>query len=135
MGGLALDLDLVELLGAVGLGLGGGVGDLLRGLLELGVLGHEVGLGVDLDHGVAGDGDQTLEGIALGALAHVLRALDAQDLDGLLEVARGLVERLLAVEHPGAGLLAQLLDIRSGVVRHWRAILLVREKGFTGWPC
>ena len=39
--------------------------------------------------------------VALGPLADVLRTLDAQELDGLVEVAVGLLEGLLAVHHPG----------------------------------
>jgi hypothetical protein len=59
-------------------------------------------------------GDQAVGGGAAGPLADVLRALDAQDLDGLVKVAAGLLEGLLAVHHAGAGELTQALDIRSG---------------------
>ena len=45
-------------------------------------------------------------------------ALDAQELDGLVEVAVGLLQRLLGVHHPGAGGVAELLDVRGGEVGH-----------------
>ena len=49
-------------------------------------------------------GDQAGGGLALGAaLGRLGGTLDAQQLDGLVEVAVGLLERLLAVHHPGAG--------------------------------
>ena len=63
-------------------------------------------------------GHQALGGGALGALADVLGALDPQHLDGLVEVPTGLGERVLAVEHSGAGQLPQALDVGSGVVSH-----------------
>ena len=63
-------------------------------------LGDEVGLAVELDQGadaVAGvGGDQAVGGGAALALGDALQALDAQDLGGLVAVAVGLVERLLA---------------------------------------
>ena len=116
--GLAVHVCVRQLLLGVRLRCCCGVSDLCGDVLELLVLGHEVGLGVDLDDGVAGDGDQALEGVALCALAHVLGALDAEVFDGLIEVAAGLLECLLAVEHAGTGGLAELLDVSSSVVRH-----------------
>jgi len=44
------------------------------------------------------------------ALACLGDALLAQDCEGLLEVAIGLLERVLAVHHARAGHLAKLLD-------------------------
>ena len=55
---------------------------------------------------------------ALEALADVLGALDAQELDGLVEVAVGLGQGLLAVHHAGAGEVAELLDVGGGEVSH-----------------
>src|SRR5699024_4998261 len=90
------------------------------------VLGHEVGLGVELDHG-AGlaalavtdvDGDEALGGGAALALGDALEALDADQLHGLGLVAVRLVERLLDVEHARAGGLADLLDVCCRVVGH-----------------
>ena len=101
------------------LGLRRGVGDLLGGGDEVLALGDEVGLALELDEDARGVGDQTGGRLALGAaLRRLGGALDAQDLDGLVEVAVGLVERLLAVHHAGAGLLAELLDVGSGEVSH-----------------
>ena len=57
------------------------------------------------------------------ALADVLGALDAQELDGLVEVAVGLLERLLAVHHAGAGLLTKPLDVGGSEVRHGGLVL------------
>jgi hypothetical protein len=37
-----------------------------------------------------------------------------------LKVADGLLERLLAVHHPGPGLVPKLLDVGGGEVRHVR---------------
>src|SRR6478752_119016 len=53
-----------------------------------------------------------------GALVDVLGALDAEQLDRLVEVAVGLLEGLLAVHHPGTGEVPELLDVGGGVVRH-----------------
>ena len=124
--GGAVDLDLGQGIGVGGAGVQGGGEDLLGVVEELLVLGHEVGLGVDLDEdadlAVAGvddlGGDEAGGGGAALALGNALEALDANDLDGLLGVAVGLVEGLLDVEHAGAGLLAQRLDVSGGVVRH-----------------
>ena len=92
--------------------------------LELLALGDEVGLALQLDQDTGGvvvrdEGDDgaVLGGAAL-ALGDALLALDAQGLDGLVDVALGLVQRLLAVHHAGAGELTELLDVGGGVVRH-----------------
>src|SRR6476661_7609904 len=78
---------------------------------ELLALGDEVGLAVDLDEGadaVGGRGrHETVGGRAALTLRDALEALDAKDLD-----------RLLDVHHAGARLLAQRLDVSGGVVRH-----------------
>src|SRR6516164_862311 len=100
-----------------------GLRDLGSQLLELLVLGHEVGLAVQLDHDALGvavklSGDQAVPGGPGGALARVLDALEAKDLDGLLEVAVGFRESVLAVHHSGAGLIAQPLHISGGEIRH-----------------
>ena len=57
---------------------------------EVGVLGDEVGLAVELEQGAVLADDDTVGGRALEALADVLGALDAQELDGLVVVAVGL---------------------------------------------
>src|SRR5699024_3346551 len=117
----SVDLDCLQLFAGVCVRGVGSLSNLVREVEELLVLSYEVGLSVDLDHGITGDCDQALGCGALSALADVLGTLDTQDLDGLIEVALSLDECLLAVHHAGAGHLAELLDISSGVVRHqWR---------------
>ena len=107
--------DALERLGVGGLGLLGGVDDLLGELDEAVGLGDEVGLGVELDQRAALGGDQAGRRGALGAtLGGLGGTLDAEHLDGLVEVAVGFLEGLLGVHHPGAGGVAELLDIGSG---------------------
>src|SRR5690606_18383215 len=92
--------------------------------LELLALGDEVRLALQLDQDAGGVvvGDDRDHGAVLGgaalALGDALLALDAERLDGLVDVAVGLVQGLLAVHHAGAGELPELLDVGGGVVRH-----------------
>ena len=125
--GLVVELGGLQRLqvGAVG-GLRG-LHDAARQRDELVVLGDEVGLAVDLDHRAVLGGDQALGGRALGALADVLGALDAQRLDGLVEVPGVLLQGLLAVHHAGAGHLPETLDVGRGVVRHRAWSVLLRK--------
>ena len=97
-----------------------GVGHDVGGeLLELLVLRDEVGLAVELDHGAVGGGDETVGRAALGAaLLDLGLALDAEQLGGLVLVAGGLLEGPLRSHHPGAGGVAELLDLSGGDVRH-----------------
>lgn len=97
--GAVTDLGALELLDIGGLGRRGGGDDLVGERLELVVLGDEVGFGVQLNQGAVLGGDQTFGGGTLGALADVLGALDAQHLDGFVEVAVTLGQRVLAVHH------------------------------------
>ena len=115
---LAVDLNVVELVSGVGLGLSSSVSNLGCESLESLVLSNEVGLTVDLDHGVARNGDEALGSLTVSALGDVLSALDAQVLNSLVVVAVGLFQSLLAIEHAGAGSFAQCLDVCSSVVRH-----------------
>lgn len=92
--------------------------DLVGQLDELVVLGDEVGLAVDLDHDAVLGDDETLSGGALCALSDILRALDAQLLDGLVEIAVCICECVLTCHHSGAGELTEPLDVSGGVVRH-----------------
>src|SRR5690625_5219738 len=117
---------LGEIRGLLGAGLDGGGHGLVTQGDELVVLGHEVGLGVQLDQG-AGlaalavshvDGDETLGGGAALTLGDALQPLDADQLDGLGLVAFRLVQSLLDVEHARTGGLADLLDVGCRVVRH-----------------
>ena len=86
--------------------------------LEVVVAGDEVGLGIDFDDHAEirldGDADQTVRGDAAALLGGLGEALLAQPVDGGLDVAVGLVQRVLAVHHAGAGLLAQVLHERGG---------------------
>jgi hypothetical protein len=91
--------------------------------LELGVLGDEVGLAVQLDQRAALGGDQTFGRRALGTLADILGTLDPQRLNGLVEVALGRYQRVLAVEHASTGQLPKSLDVGSGVIRQCSAFL------------
>ena len=52
-------------------------------------------------------GDSTLGRLAVAPLGRTGQALLAQELGRLVDVAVGLLERVLAVEHAGAGRLAQ----------------------------
>src|SRR3954454_983685 len=97
----------------------GGVGDLLSSIDELVALSHEVGLAVQLDQRRTRGGDQPGGCRPLRAtLLGLGGTLDAQDLDGLVEVAVGLLQCFLAVHHARAGDVAELLDVGGGDVRH-----------------
>ena len=115
------------------LGIGGGlqrlnVGDgpgqrHLRGVahkvLELVVLGDEVGFGVHLDGdaGIARNGHahQTLGGGAAALLGSGSQTLGTQRVHGGFKVAIGLVESLLAIHHASASTLAQVLHVGGGI--------------------
>ena len=97
----------------VGSSLIDGLGNLLGSGDELLVLGDEVGLGTDVHQGSTGSGDQAVAGLAVGTLGGLGSAGDAQNVNGLVEVAVGLRECLLGVHHAGAGGVAQLLDLSS----------------------
>src|SRR6266508_2155635 len=93
-------------------------------LTEVGALRHEVGLAGELDQRapVAVDDhvDCPLLGGAPGSLLLLGDALGPQPVLGRVEVAAGLLERLLAVHHPGAGRLAQRGDVlRSHLSHQW----------------
>jgi len=91
--------------------------DLAREVLEVVVLGDEVGLAINLDEhadlavGMDVARDDALAGDAFASLRGLCLTLDAQDLDRLVHVAVGLGERLLAVHRSRAGALAQRLDV------------------------
>src|SRR4051794_21293198 len=96
-------------------------GDVHRDLagegLEVLVAGHEVGVAVDLDQhadlavGVDVGGDGALGGLAAAHLQRLVAEAHAQQLDGLVEVAVGLLQRRLAVHHARARPVAELLDV------------------------
>jgi hypothetical protein len=93
----------------------------------LAALGDEVGLAVQLDQdtlvAVLQQGDHSaVAGVAALTLGNALLALDAEQLDGVLDVAVRLVQGLLAVHHSGAGQLTELLDVSGGEVRHCSSV-------------
>ena len=91
-------------------------GDVLEQLLEVLGAGHEVGLAVELDEhadlaaGVDVGSDGALVGGAAGLLGGRGHAALAQDDEGVLHVALGLLQGLQAVAHGRAGLFAEFLD-------------------------
>src|SRR5699024_4872173 len=89
---------------------------------ELLVLRDEVRLAGELDDGRLavrlGRGDETFRRGAVGALGVALRTLQAEDLNGLLQVAVRLLKGLLGVDHAGAELLTQRLDVGDADVCH-----------------
>ena len=115
--------------GLIGAGDVGGLGsehsrdDFVGEADELGVLGDEVGLGSELDQGAVAARDDAVGGLAVSALGLLRETRDAQELDGLVEVALGLGERLLALHHAGAGGVAELLHI-SGSDSHISLVLI-----------
>ena len=90
--------------------------------LEVVVAGDEVGLGIDLDHDadivLDRDADETLGRHAPALLGGLGQAFLAQPVDRRLDVAVGLVQRVLAIHHARAGLFAQILDQSRGNRRH-----------------
>ena len=66
--------------------------------------------------GLNGDADEALGGDAAALLGGLGEALLAQPVDRRLDVALGLVQRVLAVHHARAGLFAQILDQCGGDV-------------------
>ena len=94
-------------------------GGLAHKVLELVVLGDEVGFRVDLYGHTLGAGNshanQAFSGGAAGLLGNRGKALGAQQVNGGFHVAIGVVERLLAIHHAGAGALAQVLHVSGGV--------------------
>ena len=116
-----------------GLDLGHNSGHALDEVHKLLVLAHEVGLGVDLDHhahAVNHSGvSHALGGDAAGLLLRGSQAPLAEDLHGLVHVALGLGQGLLAVHHAHAGHFAQGLYVfRSDRHNHITSVILVLKK-------
>src|SRR6266581_7382831 len=104
-------------------GLAGRARDLGGHLLEQVGLGDEVGLAVQLDeHAGLGTVEfgrhQAVGRGAGGPLVHVLGALEPEQLDRGLQVAVRLAQRVLAVHHAGAALVAKPLHVSGGEIRH-----------------
>jgi len=99
----------------------------LRGLaheiLELIVLGDEIGFRIHFDSNALGarngDADEALSGGAARLLGGSGQTLGAQEIDSGFHVATGLVHCLFAIHHAGASALAQILHI-GGSVSHFR---------------
>src|SRR5262249_34712154 len=100
---------------------------LLAERLELLVLRDRLGLAADGDHRAAGVvvseavTDESLRRRAVCALRGVRHALLAQQDDGRLHVSLRLLQRALAVHHPGTGLFAELADELSRDLRRHQA--------------
>ena len=128
--------------GTVGAGIGGGlqglhIGRILLGddgsyvtdeLLEGGVLGDEVGLGVDLDdsaHAAVNDSSiaHALSGDLAGLLGLGSQALLTQPVDCLVLIAVSGNQCLLAVHHTNAGQLTELLDQLCSNCSHGKYLL------------
>src|SRR5918995_2836347 len=98
-----------------------GGGDVQRDLAgerrEVLVAGDEVRVAVDLDQhadlavGVDVGLDGALGGLAAAHLERLVAEAHAQELGGRLDIAAGLLERLLAVHHARARAVAELLDL------------------------
>ena len=86
-------------------------------VLEQLAVGNKVRLAVDLHHDAHAVDDggigHALGGHAAGLLGLRGQALFPQQLDGLIDIAFGLGEGLLAVHHAAAGHFAQVLHISS----------------------
>src|SRR5437899_12966643 len=102
-----------------------GVQHLLRERLELVVLRYGLGLAPDRDHRslrvVLGEpvSDEPFRRLAPGTLLRLRHALFAEQGDRRVHVAVRLLERALAVHHPGAGAVSELLDERCRDLSHW----------------
>src|SRR4051794_33331839 len=98
--------------------------EVLHELPELLGVGDEVGLAVDLDERPNGvvevdvRVDPALVGASPGALGRAREPLLAQELRCARDVAVGLDQRALAVHHPGAGRVAELLNHRGVDIGH-----------------
>ncbi len=102
--------------------------DALGKRAEVFVLGDEVGFGVDLDEDmapslfVALEHDSAFGRDARSLLVGFRLALLAEQLGRVVDVAAGVDQRLLAIHHPRAGTLAELLD-QSRFDLHRRSLL------------
>ena len=103
VGGVLLGHDLSQLLDQIHKGIG---------------LGGKVGLGVDLDDNTAavnhGSVGNALGGHTVGLLGSLCQALLTQPVHGLVHIAVGGLESLLAVHHADVGHFTELLNILSG---------------------
>src|SRR6202044_1849310 len=100
------------------------------------VPGDEVGFGIDLDDDaevlIDGQTDKTLRRHAPTLFGRLGEAFLAQPVDRLLDVAVGLAQRIFAIHHARAGLLAQILDQPRGNGRHRVLFILERHAAQLG---
>ena len=120
------------------------IAHVLDELDELCVLGHEVGLGVDLDQsGAVGEDlgvSHALGSDAAGLLLGSSQALLSQQLNGLVHVAVGLGQSLLTIQHTHAGHFTQVLHVCSGKCHDNKPPIIVMlvftaRMPETGHPC
>ncbi len=90
--------------------------------LKVVIAGDEIGLGIDLDDDadvvLDRDADQPVGRYAPALLGRLGETFLAQPVDRRLDIAVRLAQRVLAIHHSRAGLLAQILDQPSGDRRH-----------------
>jgi hypothetical protein len=100
----------------------GNLGDTVDKSLEGFVLGYKIGFRVDFDHRTAGSlpghGHKSLGCHPTGLLGGGGQPFLAQQIDRLLHVAGGFVQRLFTIHHPGAGFGAQVSHHACGNVCH-----------------
>ena len=122
--GLALCVDSLQSLNVLDVGSHGGTGDLLGVALELLVHADEVGLAVELDDSALGRvvGNDSHNGALVGGTADLLggsgQTTGTKNVNGLVHIAIGLDESLLALHHAGVGHFAELFDHCSGNCSH-----------------
>jgi hypothetical protein len=78
--------------------------------------------------------DQAVAGLAAGLLRGGREPLLAEDVHRLLDIATGLLERLLAVERASAGALAEILDLfrSDGQVKQPPFLMYTVDARFAG---
>ena len=107
------------------------LGDFAHGLLEFGVAGNEVRLGVDLDErarlGGGGDADQPLGGDPVCLLRGLGQPFRAEPIDRGFHLAIGLRQRRLAIHHASAGLVAEALDHAGRNLSHMLPLKVCAE--------
>ena len=122
--GAAIKRASLECLDISGIVLGDGLGKLLGEASELGVGANKVGLASELQDsaGLAILGDEGSDSTLVGVTTSTLDSLGdthlTQDVNGLLEIAIGLDESLLALHHRRVGHLAKLLNESGGNLSH-----------------
>jgi hypothetical protein len=98
----------------IAIGVEGEFGNAADDILELFVAGNEVGFGIDFHGSGLGAGghqtNQTFGSDAISLLGGLGQTTGAQPIDSSFHVAIGFGQSLLAVHHPDASRVAELLD-------------------------